>query len=210
MAASQRAHLRAPGPPLPLANPSAARPNFGNNPTQTKTGDITSRLAADTTKMSDQISLNLNVLLRSLVQAVTVLGFMLQKNVKLSFVTLISIPSVVYLSKKFGGYYQVRPPFPPPSAPPSLIPSAVLVRAVPFSHDTVILFFINVCLQFDSNLIDTVFFSDSRRRRRQSSPKAMRWQTKRSVRWQQCVSLPESASRSPRTTQRWRSTTSST
>ena len=92
--------------------------------------------------MSDQISLNLNVLLRSLVQAVTVLGFMLQKNVKLSFVTLISIPSVVYLSKKFGGYYQVRPPIPPPSAPPSLIPSAV--RAVPFSHDTVILFFINV------------------------------------------------------------------
>jgi hypothetical protein len=58
--------------------------------------------------MSDQISLNLNVLLRSLVQAVTVLGFMLQKNVKLSFVTLISIPSVVYLSKKFGSYYQVR------------------------------------------------------------------------------------------------------
>ena len=28
-----------------------------------KTGDITSRLSADTTKMSDQISLNLNVFL---------------------------------------------------------------------------------------------------------------------------------------------------
>lgn len=71
-----------------------------------KTGDITSRLAADTTKMSDQISLNLNVLLRSLVQGITVLGFMLSKSVTLSLVTLISIPSVVYLSKKFGGFYQ--------------------------------------------------------------------------------------------------------
>ena len=34
----------------------------------TKTGDISSRISSDTTVMSDQISLNLNVLLRSIVQ----------------------------------------------------------------------------------------------------------------------------------------------
>lgn len=39
-----------------------------------KTGDITSRLAADTTTVSDQISLNLNVMLRSLTQAAMVGG----------------------------------------------------------------------------------------------------------------------------------------
>ena len=42
----------------------------------TKTGDITSRLSSDTTLVGDQVSLNVNVFLRSLVQAIGVLLFM--------------------------------------------------------------------------------------------------------------------------------------
>ena len=40
---------------------------------KTKTGEITSRLAADTTTVADQVCLNLNVMLRSLTQAALVL-----------------------------------------------------------------------------------------------------------------------------------------
>lgn len=39
----------------------------------TKTGEITSRLSADTTTVADQICLNLNVMLRSITQAALVL-----------------------------------------------------------------------------------------------------------------------------------------
>lgn len=39
----------------------------------TKTGEITSRLSADTTTVADQVCLNLNVMLRSITQAALVL-----------------------------------------------------------------------------------------------------------------------------------------
>jgi len=65
----------------------------------TKTGKITSRLNADTTKMADQISLNLNVFLRSVVQAILVLVFMFRINLQLSFVTFVSVPIIVFISK---------------------------------------------------------------------------------------------------------------
>ena len=71
-----------------------------------KTGDITSRLSADTTKMSDQISLNVNVFLRSVVQACGVLFFMFRISVKMSLVTFASVPAVVVLSKVYGAYYR--------------------------------------------------------------------------------------------------------
>jgi ATP-binding cassette, subfamily B (MDR/TAP), member 9 len=71
-----------------------------------KTGDITSRLSADTTKMSDQISLNVNVFLRSVVQACGVLFFMFRINVKMSIVTFASVPAVSILSKGYGEYYR--------------------------------------------------------------------------------------------------------
>lgn len=41
-----------------------------------KSGEISSRLSADTTKVSDQIGLNFNIMLRSFVQAAGVLVFM--------------------------------------------------------------------------------------------------------------------------------------
>ena len=71
-----------------------------------KTGDITSRLSADTTKMSDQVSLNLNVLIRSIVQSCGVLFFMFRLSVRLSLVTFVSVPCVVVLSKGYGAYYR--------------------------------------------------------------------------------------------------------
>ena len=71
-----------------------------------KTGDITSRLSADTTKMSDQISLNVNVFLRSVVQAIGVLFFMFRISIKMSVVTFTSVPAIVVLSKLYGDYYR--------------------------------------------------------------------------------------------------------
>ena len=67
----------------------------------TKTGKITSRLNADTTKMADQISLNLNVFLRSVVQAILVLVFMFHINLELSSF-LVSVPIIVFIPKCMG------------------------------------------------------------------------------------------------------------
>lgn len=47
----------------------------------TRTGEITSRLAADTSSVSDSVCLNLNVILRSATQAAMVLGFMFSAQV---------------------------------------------------------------------------------------------------------------------------------
>jgi ATP-binding cassette subfamily B (MDR/TAP) protein 9 len=58
----------------------------------TKTGEITSRLSADCSTVSDQVSLNANVLARTCMQAATVLAFMLAANWRLTFVTFILIP----------------------------------------------------------------------------------------------------------------------
>jgi ATP-binding cassette subfamily B (MDR/TAP) protein 9 len=71
-----------------------------------KTGDITSRLSADTTKMSDQISLNVNVFLRSVVQAIGVLFFMFRISSRMSVVTFTSVPAIVLMSKLYGDYYR--------------------------------------------------------------------------------------------------------
>ncbi|GAB4821914.1 hypothetical protein N2152v2_008960 [Parachlorella kessleri] len=72
----------------------------------TKTGDVTSRLAADTTTVSDQVSLNLNVMLRSLTQAAMVLAFMFGASWRLTVVTFIMIPCVLAICKVYGAYYR--------------------------------------------------------------------------------------------------------
>ena len=58
--------------------------------------------------MSDQISLNLNIFLRSVAKAVGVLVFMIRLSWKLTIVTLISIPLIAVVSKFYGKYYKVR------------------------------------------------------------------------------------------------------
>ena len=65
----------------------------------TKTGEISSRLSADVNKMSDQIGLNVNVCLRSVVQAATLLAFMLASQWQLTVVTFVSVPLVSIVSK---------------------------------------------------------------------------------------------------------------
>jgi ATP-binding cassette, subfamily B (MDR/TAP), member 9 len=57
-----------------------------------KVGDITSRLSADTTTVSDQICLNANVFVRSVMQSCTVLVFMLSASWRLTVVTFILVP----------------------------------------------------------------------------------------------------------------------
>ena len=70
----------------------------------TKTGDITSRLSSDTTLVGDQVSLNVNVFLRSLVQAIGVLLFMFLVSWQLSILAFISVPLITLLSKWYGNY----------------------------------------------------------------------------------------------------------
>lgn len=70
----------------------------------TKTGDITSRLSSDTTLVGDQVSLNVNVFLRSLVQAVGVLSFMFMVSWQLSIIAFVSVPLITIISKWYGNY----------------------------------------------------------------------------------------------------------
>jgi len=70
----------------------------------TKTGDITSRLCSDTTLVGDQVTLNVNVFLRSFVQAVGVLLFMFTISWELTMVAFVSVPAITLMSKVYGQY----------------------------------------------------------------------------------------------------------
>ena len=70
----------------------------------TKTGDLTSRLSSDTQLVGDQVTLNVNVFLRSLVQAIGVLIFMFVVSWQLSILAFISVPAVTILSKWYGHF----------------------------------------------------------------------------------------------------------
>ncbi|KAL6777216.1 hypothetical protein ACKKBF_B20615 [Auxenochlorella protothecoides x Auxenochlorella symbiontica] len=72
----------------------------------TRTGDITSRLSADTTTVSDQVCLNLNIMLRSLTQAAVVLAFMFDASWRLTVVTFVMVPLVLAICKVYGSYYR--------------------------------------------------------------------------------------------------------
>lgn len=69
-------------------------------------GEITSRLAADTTTVADQICLNINVLMRSLTQAALVLVFMFHASWRLAVITFIMIPISLTISKVYGAYFR--------------------------------------------------------------------------------------------------------
>ncbi len=64
------------------------------------------RLAADTTTVSDQVCLNLNVALRSVTQAAMVLVFMFAASWRLTVVTFIIIPVILAICKLYGQYYR--------------------------------------------------------------------------------------------------------
>ncbi|XP_061673635.1 ATP-binding cassette sub-family B member 9 isoform X3 [Syngnathoides biaculeatus] len=70
------------------------------------TGDITSRLSADTTQVSDLISQNINVFLRSTIKAVGFLIFMFGMSWKLTLVNMMGLPFIALLSEYYGNYYK--------------------------------------------------------------------------------------------------------
>ncbi|XP_028851395.1 ABC-type oligopeptide transporter ABCB9 [Denticeps clupeoides] len=70
------------------------------------TGDITSRLTSDTTQVSDLISQNVNLFLRSFVKGVGFFVFMFGMSWKLSLVTIMGFPYIGLVSKLYGEYYK--------------------------------------------------------------------------------------------------------
>ena len=71
-----------------------------------KTGSIISRLTSDTTKMGDQIALNMNVFLRNIVKIIGILVFMAKLSWKLTIVTIVGTPIIVMISEAYGEYYE--------------------------------------------------------------------------------------------------------
>ena len=71
-----------------------------------KTGAITSRLTADTTKVGDDITHNINIFLRSSIKMIGILVFMFKLSWRLTIVTLVGTPILVIISEAYGEYYQ--------------------------------------------------------------------------------------------------------
>lgn len=72
------------------------------------TGDILSRLSADTTQVSDLISQNVNVFLRSVIKGTGFVIFMFRMSWKLTLVTMMGFPFIALVSKLYGEYYKVE------------------------------------------------------------------------------------------------------
>ncbi|XP_008415513.1 ABC-type oligopeptide transporter ABCB9 isoform X1 [Poecilia reticulata] len=70
------------------------------------TGDILSRLSADTTQVSDLISQNINVFLRSVIKGTGFIIFMFRMSWKLTLVTMMGFPFIALVSKLYGEYYK--------------------------------------------------------------------------------------------------------
>ncbi|XP_064792957.1 ABC-type oligopeptide transporter ABCB9-like isoform X2 [Oncorhynchus masou masou] len=70
------------------------------------TGDITSRLSSDTTQVSDLISLNINMFLKSVVKGIGFFIFMFGISWKLTLVTIMGFPFIAVISKVYGEYYK--------------------------------------------------------------------------------------------------------
>jgi len=69
---------------------------------ETKTGDIVSRLSNDCSKVRDQVQLNVNVFLRSVLSASFTLAFMGYISWKLMLTAFICVPVVTVVSKYMG------------------------------------------------------------------------------------------------------------
>jgi ABC-type multidrug transport system fused ATPase/permease subunit len=70
----------------------------------TRTGDITSRLSSDTTLVGSSITTNLNIFLRSIVQAAGVLIFMFCISWQLALLSFLIVPVISVLSRMYGRY----------------------------------------------------------------------------------------------------------
>ncbi|XP_044137947.1 ABC-type oligopeptide transporter ABCB9 [Bufo gargarizans] len=70
------------------------------------TGDILSRLTSDTTIVSDMVSENVNIFLRSVVKAMGVIVFMFSLSWQLSVLTFLGFPIIMLVSRVYGRYYK--------------------------------------------------------------------------------------------------------
>uniref|UniRef100_A0A3Q0RKW1 ABC-type oligopeptide transporter ABCB9 n=1 Tax=Amphilophus citrinellus TaxID=61819 RepID=A0A3Q0RKW1_AMPCI len=68
--------------------------------------DILSRLSADTTQVSDLISQNINIFLRSIIKGTGFFIFMFGMSWKLTLVTIMGFPFIGLVSKFYGEYYK--------------------------------------------------------------------------------------------------------
>ncbi len=73
---------------------------------QVRTGELSSRINTDTTTMSSQISLNINILVRSFVQIVFVIGIMLWTSWKLTMVSFTMVPVSALIAQVYGRFYK--------------------------------------------------------------------------------------------------------
>ncbi|XP_008292853.1 ABC-type oligopeptide transporter ABCB9 [Stegastes partitus] len=70
------------------------------------TGDIISRLSADTTQVSDLISVNVNIFLRSVIKGIGFFIFMFGMSWKLTMVAVMGFPFIALVSRLYGEYYK--------------------------------------------------------------------------------------------------------
>nr|XP_056723026.1 LOW QUALITY PROTEIN: uncharacterized protein LOC130493334 [Euleptes europaea] len=71
-----------------------------------KTGDLTSRLAKDTTMMSRSVPANSNIFLRSLIKALWLYGFMFLLSPRLTLLTFVETPLMMALQKVYDARHQ--------------------------------------------------------------------------------------------------------
>ena len=71
-----------------------------------KIGDLSSRLNSSTTTVSDQISLNLNVFLRSIVEASVVLVLMFRLSWRLTLLSFAAIPVMTLITAVYAEFYR--------------------------------------------------------------------------------------------------------
>uniref|UniRef100_A0AAQ6IG70 ABC-type oligopeptide transporter ABCB9 n=1 Tax=Anabas testudineus TaxID=64144 RepID=A0AAQ6IG70_ANATE len=70
------------------------------------TGDILSRLSSDTTQVSDLVSQNVNIFLRSTIKGAGFFIFMFKISWKLTLVFIMGFPFIAIVSKLYGEYYK--------------------------------------------------------------------------------------------------------
>ncbi|KAM4835156.1 antigen peptide transporter 2 [Thomomys bottae] len=73
---------------------------------ETKTGELSSRLSSDTTLMSNWLTLNANILLRSLVKVLGLYGFMLSVSPRLTLLSLLDLPLTIAAEKVYSDRHQ--------------------------------------------------------------------------------------------------------
>lgn len=84
-----------------------AESGFSSSSLPAPPGELNSRLSSDTSLMSQWLSLNANILLRSLVKVVGLYYFMLQVSPRLTFLSLLDLPLTIAAEKVYNPRHQV-------------------------------------------------------------------------------------------------------